>query len=168
LKVQLVTGGSDNNQQSAFHYRVQNTGSSAQSNISVRIYYTIDGSLAASSYVLEKYYDQSGVATVSGPTYASGSMYYFTVNYGTTALPAGAAWEYQTALRLNNWVSNYSGANDWWHTTGTLPASYIDWTNLPAYVNGSRVWGAEPGGSGPIATNTPIPPAATRKNFYPR
>jgi hypothetical protein len=95
--------------------------------------------------VLEKYYDQSGVATVSGPTLASGSTYYFTVNYGTTALPAGAAWEYHTALRLNNWASQYSGTNDWWHTTGALPASYIDWTNIPSYVSGSLVWGTEPG-----------------------
>ena len=144
LKMQLVTGGTDNNQQSAFHYLVKNTGSSAQSNISVRIYFTMDGSQTADSYVLEKYYDQSGAATVSGPTLASGSTYYFTVNYGTTSLPAGAGWEYHTALRLNNWSENYSGTNDWWHATGALPASYIDWTNLPAYVNGSRVWGTEP------------------------
>jgi endoglucanase len=146
LKVQLVTGGSDNNQQSAFHYRIQNTGSSAQSNIAIRIYFTTDGSQAASSYMLEKYYDQSGVATVTGPTLASGSIYFFTVNYGTTALSAGAAWEYHTALRLDNWASDFSSINDWWHTTDTLPASYTDWANIPAYENGSRVWGTEPDG----------------------
>jgi hypothetical protein len=96
--------------------------------------------------MLEKYYDQSGVATVTGPTLATGSTYYFTVNYGTTTLPAGAAWEYHSTLRLNNWDSNYSGINDWWHTTDTLPASYTDWANIPAYVNDYRVWGTEPGG----------------------
>jgi endoglucanase len=148
LKVQLVTGGSDNNQQSAFHFSIQNTGSSSQANISVRIYFTPDGSLDASSYVLEKYYDQSGAATVSGPTHGSGSTYYFTINYGTAALPAGSAWEYQTILRLNNWASDYSSANDWWHTTGTLPASYLGWTHVPAYVSGFRVWGVEPGCNG--------------------
>ena len=144
LKVQLVTGGNDNNQQSAFHYRIMNTGSGAQSNISVRFYFTLDGSQTADSYVLEKYYDQSGSATVSVPTLASGSTYYFTVSYGTKTLAAGADWEYHTALRLNDWASNYSGTNDWWHTNGTLPVTYIDWNSLPAYVNGSRVWGAEP------------------------
>jgi cellulose 1,4-beta-cellobiosidase len=159
LKVQLVTGGTDNNQQSAFHYRVQNTGSSAQSNISVRIYFNADGSQAASTYVLEKYYDQSGVATVSGPTLASGTTYYFTVNYGTASLPAGGAWEYHTSIHLNNWANNYSSANDWWRMTGTLPASYADWSNIPAYVSGSRIWGAEPGGINPTNTNT-----ATRTN----
>jgi len=144
LKVQLITGGTDNNQQSAFHYLIRNTGSNAQSNISVRIYYTLDASQPASSYVLEKYYDQSGAATVSGPTLASGSTYYFTVDYGAATLAAGAYWEYHTALRLNDWTSNYSGTNDWWHTNGTLPVIYIDWNSLPAYVNGSRVWGTEP------------------------
>ncbi|MCG2785087.1 MAG: cellulase family glycosylhydrolase [Anaerolineae bacterium] len=153
LKVQLVTGGTDNNQQSAFHYRVQNTGASAVSNISVRIYFSLDGSQAASKYVLEKYYDQSGVATISGPTQASGSSYYFTVNYGTKSLPAGSAWEYHTSMHLNDWSNNYSGSNDWWHTTGTMPASYVDWTSIPAYVSGSLNWGSEPGG-GPTHTPT--------------
>jgi hypothetical protein len=164
LKVQLKSGGTDNNQQSAFHYRVQNTGASAVSNISVRIYFTLDGSQAASKYVLEKYYDQSGAATISGPTQVSGSSYYFTVNYGTQSLPAGAAWEYHTALRLSDWSSNYVGTNDWWHTTGALPASYTDWANIPAYVSGSRVWGGEPGGTNPTATNTPVQPTATSTN----
>jgi endoglucanase len=144
LKVQLVTGGSDNNQQSAFHYLIKNTGSSAQSNISVRIYFTLDASQSSGSYVLEKYYDASGAATISGPTLLSGSTYYFTVNYGAASLPAGAAWEYHTALRLSDWSSNYDGSNDWWHASGTLPTSYSDWVNIPAYVNRSRVWGTEP------------------------
>ena len=41
---------------------------------------------AASTYVMEKYYDQSGVATFSAPTLASGSTYYVIVSYGTAAL----------------------------------------------------------------------------------
>jgi hypothetical protein len=159
LKVQLMAGGTDNNQQASFRYRIQNTGSSAQSNISVRVYFTTDGSQAASTYVLEKYYDQSGVATISGPTQVSGSNYYYTVNYGSTSLAAGGAWEFHTALHLNNWASNFSSSNDWWRSTGTLPASYIDWSNLPAYVSGSRVWGAEPGGT--TVTNTPVTPTRT-------
>jgi hypothetical protein len=145
LKVQLITGGTDNNQQSAFHYLIKNTGSSAESNISVRIYFTLDRAQVADSYVLEKYYDQSGAATVLGPTLLSDSTYYFTINYGATTLPTGAVWEYHTALRLNDWSNNYSGTNDWWHTTGTLPANYyIDWDNIPAYVSDFRVWGTEP------------------------
>jgi hypothetical protein len=122
----------------------------------------LDGSQAASTYVLEKYYDQSGVATISGPTQVSGSSYYFTVNYGTTSLAAGGAWEFHTAMHLNNWGSSFSSSNDWWRSTGTLPASYSDWGNLPAYVSGSRIWGNEPGGTSP--TNTSVPPTSTRTN----
>ncbi|MBK9924831.1 MAG: glycoside hydrolase family 6 protein [Anaerolineales bacterium] len=162
IKVQLSGSGTDNNQQSGFNLRVRNTGASAVSNISMRVYFTLDGSQAASTYVLEKYYDQSSAATISGPTQLSGSTYYFTVNYGTASLAAGAAWDFNTALHLNNWASNYSSSNDWWRSTGTLPTSYTDWSNIPAYVSGTRIWGVEPGGS--TSTNTPVPATATKTN----
>jgi len=145
LKVQLRLSGPDDTQRSDFYYRLVNTGSSAQSNLSVRIYFTLDGSQAASKYVLEKWYDQSNAAMVSGPTQASGSTYYFTVNYGSASLAAGASWEYQTTLHLSDWGANFNGTNDWWHTTGAVPTAYTDWANAPAYVSGSRVWGSEPG-----------------------
>jgi len=180
LKVQLHLNGSDNTQRSDFYYQVLNTGTSAQSNISVRVYFTLDGSQPASKYVLEKWWDGSNVATVSGPTQASGSTYYFTVNYGSASLAAGASWEFQTTLHLNDWSSNHSGTNDWWHTTGTLPAAYTDWPNIPAYVNGTLVGGSAPGGTPvstatltrtntpavptntPTRTNTPVGPTATQ------
>jgi hypothetical protein len=152
LHVQLVTGGTDNNQQSQFHLRVQNTGTSALSGISFRIYFSLDGSNGASAYVLEKYYDQSSVATISGPTQASGSIYYYTVSYGTASLAAGSSWEFDTALHLSSWASTYSGTDDWWHTASALPASFTDWPTVPGYINGARAWGSEPV-SGP--TNTP-------------
>src|SRR5215212_995158 len=166
LKVQLFKNGSDDATRSDFYYRVANTGSSSQSNISVRIYFTLDGSQPASSYVLEKWYDGSAAAAISGPTQASGSTYYFTVSYGSASLAAGASWELQTTLHLNNWSANYNGTNDWWHTSGTLPAAYTDWPTIPAYVSGSLVWGSAPGGT-PVPsatftrTNTPTVPSNT-------
>jgi cellulose 1,4-beta-cellobiosidase len=160
LKVQLRLSGSDNTQRSDFYYRVINTGASTQSNISVRIYFNLDGSQPASKYMLEKWWDGSNVATISGPTQASGSTYYFTVSYGSASLGSGVSWELQTTLHLNDWSSNHSGANDWWHTTGTLPSAYTDWPTIPAYVSGSLVWGGVPGG-GPTATNTSLAPTAT-------
>ena len=166
LKVQVSAGGTDNNQQTAFRFKVVNGNTSAISNISTRIYFTLDGSNAASNYVIEKYYDQSGVATVSGPTQLSGSIYYFTISYGSTSLAAGNAWEYQTAIHLNNWGSTYNGSNDWWHTAGTLPASYTDWVNVPAYVNGSLTWGSEPG-SGPTPTNSATPTRTNTPSITP-
>jgi hypothetical protein len=144
--------GTDNNQQTQFQFRVQNAGTTGQSNLSVRVYFTTDGSNPASSYVLEKYYDQSGAAVVSGPTQASGSIHYFTVSFGAATLPAGGSWAFHSSLHLNNWAGSYNAANDWWHTAGALPTAFTDWTSLPAYVSGSRVWGGEPV-DGP--TNTP-------------
>jgi cellulase/cellobiase CelA1 len=168
LKVQLRLNGSDNTNRSDFYYRVANTGTSAQSNITVRVYFTLDGSQPASKYVLEKWWDGSNVATVSGPTQASGSTYYFTVNYGSASLGAGVAWEFQTTLHLNDWSANYGGTNDWWHTSGTLPAAYTDWPTIPAYINGALAWGSAPGGPPvptatftPTRTNTPIGPTST-------
>ena len=160
LKVQLFKNGSDDATRSDFYYRILNTGTSAQSNISVRIYFTLDGSQQANRYVLEKWWDGSGVAVISGPMQVSGSGYYFTVSYGTASLAAGASWELQTTLHLNNWSANYSGANDWWHTTGALPAASTDWPTIPAYISGSLVWGSAPGGTPvpsftPSRTNTP-------------
>jgi hypothetical protein len=146
--VQLTDGGNDSAQQSAFRFRIQNVGTSPRSNLSVRVYFTPDGSQPASSYVLEKYWDQSGVASVVGPTQAFGSTYYFTVNYGAAALPAGGSWELHSTIHLGNWSNNHSSANDWWRAAGPMPASYGDWTNLPAYVGGTRAWGNEPGTGG--------------------
>ncbi|MBK9924832.1 MAG: cellulase family glycosylhydrolase [Anaerolineales bacterium] len=163
LKVQL-TGGTDNTQQSAVNLRVRNIGTTAVSNVSMRIYFTLDGSQPASAYVLEKYYDQSSAATISGPTLLSGSTYYFTISYGTASLAAGSSWDFNTAIHLSGWGSNYSSSNDWWRATGTLPTSYTDWATIPAYVNGSISWGTEPGGS-PVTpvtpTNTSVTPTAT-------
>jgi hypothetical protein len=175
LKVQL-TGGTDNTQQSSMNLRIRNIGTTAVSNVSMRLYFTLDGSQAASAYVLEKYYDQSSVATVSGPTLLSGSTYYFTINYGTTSLAAGSSWDFNTAMHLSSWASSYSSSNDWWRSTGTLPTAYTDWATIPAYVNGSISWGTEPGGS-PVTptatftrtptatfTNTPVTNTPTRTN----
>ncbi len=145
LKVQLISGGTDDSTQTQFRYQLQNNGSSAASNISVRIYFTLDGSNAASSYVLEKYWDQSGVATVSTPTrVGSTNVYYFTISYGSASLAAGGVWEFQTNLHLSSWASTYSSTNDWWHGTGTLPTSYTDWPTIPVYVSSSLIWGSPP------------------------
>jgi hypothetical protein len=147
LQVQVQNGGADSTQQSQFRYKVVNTGSTVQSNISVRLYITTDNAQPISKYVLEKYWDQSGVVSISGPTLVSGNLYYYTFSYGATSLAPGVVWEYQGALHLNDWTNNFDGANDWWHTgyaMGSLPGSFVNTNYIPAYVNGSLVWGSTP------------------------
>src|SRR5207302_9798195 len=138
----------DNTQETTLNSLVRKSAKSTLSNSSPRLYFTTDGSNVGSAYALDKYYDQSGVATTSGPTLLSGSTYYFTVSYGTASLAAGGQWEFQTALHLSSWASTYSGANDWYHTgyaVAALPAAYTDTTYIPAYVNGTLSWGNTPG-----------------------
>ncbi len=144
LKIQLISGGSDNLQESQFWYHVQNTGSSAISNISVRLYFTLDGSNPASNYTLVSNWDQSGAAVITGPTLVSGSIYYFTINYGTASLAVGSVWQFNGQLHLSNWNNTYVSTNDWWHTSAPMPTTYTDWPTIPAYVNGAIVWGSQP------------------------
>ncbi len=147
LKVQVQNGGADNNQQSQFRFKLVNTGSTGQSNLSVRLYVQLDSSQPISKYVVEKYWDQSGVVTISAPVQATGNIYYYTFGFGTATLPAGASWEYQGALHLNDWSNNFSAGNDWWHTgyaVGALPGSAADTSYIPAYVGTGLVWGTTP------------------------
>lgn len=147
LKVQFQSGGTDSTQQSQFNFKVVNNGTSAQSNISVRIYIQLDNTQPISKYVIEKYWDQSGVASISGPTLASGSIYYYIINYGTTSLAAGGSWQFNTALHLSDWTNNFNAGNDFWHTgytVGALPSAFTDSTNIPAYVGSSLIWGSTP------------------------
>ncbi|MGC1376894.1 MAG: hypothetical protein WA821_11745, partial [Anaerolineales bacterium] len=134
-----------------------NTGQVALNNLSWRFYFTTENSNAASAYTLEKYYDQSNAAAISGPTLACGSTYYYTVTY-SAALPIGTTWGYNSALHLSSY-GNFDASNDWWHTgyaVGSLPAAFTLDSYIPAYYNGSLMWGTEPA-CGPYPTGTMTP-----------
>ena len=168
LQVKIQGNGAETTSISNFDLQIVNTGAISLSNVSWRLYFTPENGNPASGYTLEKYYDQSGVATVSGPTLACGSVYYFTVSYGTTAFAPGTVWAYNTALHLSSYASTFNGADDWWHTgyaASALPASYTINSYIPGYLNGSRIWGNEPtcGGATATPTNgvTPVPPTQT-------
>lgn len=142
LGVRIVRSGTDNAQQVGFKYQLVNNGTNAQAGISVRLYFTVDNGQPAANYVLERYWDQSGSASISGPTSAGGDTYYFTVTYGGTLQP-GQNWEFHTALRLSNWSQNFNSNNDWWKG-GTLPSSFTNTNRIPIYVNGALVAGQTP------------------------
>ncbi len=157
LKVEILNGNGDSAQQSAFRFQVTNSTGWPVSNVSVRIYFTPDGSDTGAMYTMENQYDSSGVATVSGPTLASGNVYYFTVNYGTASLGSGSAWIFQPSLHLTSWASTVNVANDWFHTgyaVGALPAAYTATNYIPGYVNGALAWGVEPNGGTAVPTAT--------------
>lgn len=163
IHVQIKIGNSDNNQQSKFMLRVQNTGENAYSNLKVRLFFTPDGTAGASTYVMEKYYDSSSGATISGPA-LHGTAYAFTVSFGTASLAPLSAWEIDLGLHTNNWYQGYDGFNDFWHTSASLPAAYADWPSIPAYSNGNVVWGSEAPGS---PTHTPTPTSTFTPTITP-
>ena len=160
LQIKLQ-GGSESTSLSNFNIQLSNAGAVPVNNLSWRFYFNTENGNAASSYMLEKYYDQSNAATVSGPTLACGSTYYYTVTYGVP-LAAGATWGYNSAFHLSNYATTIDVANDWWHTSyavGSLPTAFTSNTFFPVYANGSLLWGGEPVCSGGTAT---IAPSATR------
>jgi endo-1,4-beta-xylanase len=157
LQVKIQSAGTDNTSQSTFNLQIVNTGVASLSNVTWRFYFTPDNGNAATAYALDKYFDQSGVATVSGPTLACNNIYYFTVSYGTTAMPAGTIWAYNSAFHLSSYASTYDGSNDFWHTgyaMGALPAAFTTDYYFPGYQNGSLIWGNEPNCG--TVTNTPV------------
>lgn len=158
LQIKIQGNGAETTSISNFYLQIANTGATSLSNLTWRLYFSTENGNAASGYALEKYYDQSGVATVSGPTLACGSIYYLTVSYGTTAMAPGTVWSYNTALHLSSYAATFNGADDWWHTgyaASALPTAYAINTYIPGYVSGSRLWGSEPTCSGATATNPP-------------
>ncbi len=160
LQIKIQGNGPETNSISNFYLQIANTGATALTNLTWRLYFNTENGNAASGYALEKYYDQSGVATVSGPTLACGNTYYFTVSYGTTTVNPGTVWSYNTALHLSSYASTFNGADDWWHTgyaASALPAAYTLNSYIPGYVNGTRLWGSEPTCSGVTATVTSTP-----------
>ena len=157
LKVEIQNGNGDNTQQSSYRLQVTNNTGWPVSNVSVRVYFTPDGSDTGSLYTLENQYDSSGVATISGPTLASGNVYYFTINYGTASLGSGSTFVAQPSMHLTTWASTVNVANDWFHTgyaVAALPAAYTATNYVPGYVNGALAWGAEPNGGTAVPTAT--------------
>jgi endo-1,4-beta-D-glucanase Y len=143
FQVEIQKGSHDNEQQAAFRYRLTNTGDTTQSGISVRLYFTRDGSLEPRDYILEMYWDQSEAVTVSGPIHVDGDLYYFLIDYGGAPLQPDASWDYHGTLRLRNWTRELNTGNDWWKAGG-LPSEFQPTTSLPVYINGVLAAGHPP------------------------
>jgi hypothetical protein len=142
LTIRSRMDGQNDNQQATFRYRLLNTGSVPLDNLGVRLYVTLDGDYSASEYVLDVFYDQSSVASVTGPFQHSGDVYYFQIDYGAVTLQPNRYWEFNAGLRLQNYATGLDSSNDHWATdiTDTLTET----SYLPVYVNGTLATGREP------------------------
>jgi endoglucanase len=144
---------------------VNNTSSSvALSNLTIRYWYTADGSQAQQFWCD---YAAVGCSTLSGsfvqmssPTATADTYLQVSFSSAAGSIPAGGnSGELQVRFNKSDW-SNYNQANDYsWSATQT---SYAPWSQVTLYLSGQLVWGTEPGGTSaptptPTATSTPTP-----------
>jgi lysophospholipase L1-like esterase len=168
VTINMQGAGSDTTSLTTMNLQIVNTGIGGLTNLSWRLYFTVENSNAASTYVLEKYYDQSGVAITTGPTLACNEIYYYTISYGATALPVGTTWSYNTAMHLSSYATTYVSSNDYWRTGyATLPTAYIADTYIPAYINGVKFHGTEPTCGNITPSNTPVITNTPTKTMTP-
>jgi hypothetical protein len=136
--------------------QVINTGTSsvALSDITIRYWYTLDGT-QGQTYSCD--YAVVGCSNVSGSFGTLGSPTstadrYVQIGFGTSAgslAPGAASGEVQSRINKSDW-SSYNEAND--YSYGGTQTSFADWSKVTVYYKGALVWGTEPG-AGP--TNTP-------------
>ncbi|HZO76275.1 MAG TPA: cellulose binding domain-containing protein [Ktedonobacteraceae bacterium] len=150
------------------HFEIANNTSSSVSlsNLTIRYWYTADGTqaqqfacdyaLAGCSNVTASFVSLTS-STSTADTYLQVG---FTSGAGSIAAN-GNSGEIQTRFNKSDW-SNYNQANDYsWNQNQT---SYAAWSLATLYLNGQLVWGTEPGGQTaptptPTFTPTSIPTA---------
>ena len=155
VHARLQGTGSDNSQQSQITVQLANLGKSAVANLSLRLYFTTDGSQAGSKYVFENDRDDSDVISISSPRQASGSLYYITISFGSKSLSANKSWRVIGSLHLTDWSNSYNAGNDPWHNgfaVGRLPSAFADTAGIPVFAGATKVWGDIPD-----VSNTPTP-----------
>ena len=128
------------------YIKLTNTGSTAidLSKVTLRYYFTEDGTQAENFWCD---WSSVGSSNVTGtfkkltPT-LTGADTYLQVGFTSTAgtLAPGASIYVQTRFSKDDW-SIYNQSND--YSFNPSASSYIDWTKVTAYQNGTLIWGAE-------------------------
>lgn len=133
------------------HFNIVNGGTAAvpMSELTVRYWYTVDGS-QPQTYVCD--WAARGNQNVAGSFVAvsparTGADFYlqlgFTAGMGT--LTAGqSSGEIQGRFNKTNWA-NYNETGD--YSYDPTKTAFADWTRVTLYRNGVLVWGTEPGGA---------------------
>jgi lysophospholipase L1-like esterase len=152
-----------------------NQGSAAinLSTVTIRYYYTVDGDKTQNYWCDHAAITSPSYTAITSnvtgkfvklDTAVSGADYYLEIGFtsGAGSLAAGAAAEIQSRFAKNDWT-NYTQTGD--YSFNSSATSFVDWTNVTAYVSGNLQWGTEPGGSTatPTATvaRTPTPTGAS-------
>jgi len=122
-----------------------NTGSSSVdlSTITVRYWFTQE--TGATTFSTPCYWANIGCGSVNSSVVAvtprTGADSYLLVGFQPYTLAAGASsGEIQMGINKTDW-SNFNKVDDYSYGSGT---SYIDWTKVTVYQNGTLIWGTEP------------------------
>ncbi|PWW02819.1 mannan endo-1,4-beta-mannosidase [Paenibacillus cellulosilyticus] len=149
LKIQMYSGNTtDSSNTIAPRIKLVNTGTTALdlTTVKLRYYYTVDATNKTQAF----WCDWAGIGSsnVTGTfvTMASaktGADTYFEIGFtsGAGSLAAGASTEIQIRIARTDWT-NYTQSND--YSFSSTGSSYVDWTKMTGYVNGSLQWGIEP------------------------
>ncbi len=118
-----------------------------------RYFFTLEAGVTPAMITLTTNYTQCGA--ISGPTQWSGSIYYATISCVGFNIYPGGQEEHKREVQFRVASSGaWDTSNDWSYTgigaAGTTPVLV---NNIVLYENGVKIWGNEPGASGP--TNTP-------------
>jgi endoglucanase len=146
------------------HFEIQNNSSTSipLSSLTIRYWFTEDGSAAEQFWVDWAVIGQGNVSgafySLANPVQTADTYLQISFSSGAGSLAAGAnTGDIQTRFNKSDW-SNYNQANDYsWNQNQT---SYAPWNQVTLYENGQLVWGTEPTSAPsptPTPTNTPTP-----------
>jgi len=148
FKIQMYSGTLDASSNTiAPRIKIVNTGTTALNlaDVKLRYYYTIDANKAQAFWCDWSHVGSSNVSGtfVTMATPKTGADTYFEVGFtsGAGSLAPGAAAEIQIRISRTDW-SNYTQTND--YSFSPTGSSYVDWTKMTGYANGTLQWGIEP------------------------
>jgi len=155
--VQVVASiAGEDTSQTKYNVTVTNTGSTALTGFSARVYVDLSEVFAAgkTATCAERFDPAAFTCTL---VQHSGNVYYARLDYGTYSLAAGTGVEYKITLRTSDFSAFWNPSND--YSRAGLGTSNTATTLIPVYQGTTRIYGSDPGGGSPTATPTPAPTA---------
>ena len=144
-----INGSAGSTQETQYWVQLNNTGATARTGMSARVYVDLSevyaAGLSASNVTTTEYWDQCGTAQL-GPVTAwdvARRLYYVQISWQGQSFQPNGSCQVQFTVRMANWQTAWNGAND--HSfQGLSTGGMATTTNIPAYRNGARVYGVEP------------------------